>query len=91
MSGSSQVHGYNDGDYNDDNKDYRIATIGNGGILVVPFPDNAKMATFWGRKLESGNRMLNMTEPKLSWEYHRCQCDATQRHVQCNANNIDDD
>ena len=65
--------------------------ICDGRILVVSFPDDAKMATFRGRKSESGNRMHNMPEPKLSWEYCRCQCHAAQWHVQCNANNIVND
>jgi hypothetical protein len=65
--------------------------ICDGRILVVSFPDDAKMATFRGRKSESGNRMHNMPEPKLSWEYCRCQCHAAQWHVQCNANNIIND
>jgi hypothetical protein len=76
MLGSSQVCGYDDDKYNDDNNDYSVATICDGRILVVPFPDNAKMATFWGRKLESEIGMHDMLEPKLLWEYCRCQCDA---------------
>ena len=55
-------------EYDDDNDDYCIATIRDDGILVVPFPNDAKMATFWGRKSESGNGMHDMPEP--------CQCDA---------------
>ncbi len=91
MSGSSQVCRYNNDEYNDDNDNYCVATIFDGGILVVLFPDNAKMATFQGRKSESGNGMHDIPELTLSWEYCRCQCNAAQRHVQRNANNIDDD
>ncbi len=76
MLGSSRVSGYNDDKYDDDNDNYSVATIRNGGILVVPFPDDAKMATFRGRKSESGNGMHDMPKPKLSWEYPRCQCNA---------------
>ena len=79
MSGLSQVCGYddnNDNKYKNDNYDYHIATICNGGILVVLFPDDAKMVTFWGRKLESGNKMHNILKPKLSWGYRWCQCNA---------------
>ena len=90
MSGSSQVCGYDNNKYDDDNNDFRVATIRDGWILVVPFPDDAKMATFQGRKSEFGNGMHDMPEPKLSWEYCWCQCNAARRHVQCNANNIDD-
>ena len=79
--GSFQVCGYNDNKYDDDNNKYRVATIHDGGILVVPFPDNAKMATFWGRKSESVNGMHDIPEPKLSWEYRRCQCNAARRHA----------
>ncbi len=91
MLGSSRVRGYNDNKYDDDNDDYSVATIRNGGILVVPFPDDAKMATFWGRKSESGNGMHDMPEPNLSCEYRWCQCNAARRHVRHDANNIDDD
>ena len=63
MLRSSRVCGYDDDEYNDDNDNYRVAMIRDGGILVVPFPDDAKMATFWGRKLESGNGMHDMPEP----------------------------
>ncbi len=89
MLGSSRVRGYDDDEYNDDNNDYSVATICDGGILVVLFPDDAKMATFRGRKSESRNGMHDMPEPKLSSEYRRCQCDAARRHVQRNANDID--
>jgi hypothetical protein len=83
MLRSSRVCGYDDDEYNDDNDNYRVAMIRDGGILVVPFPDDAKMATFWGRKSESGNGMHDMPEP--------CQCDAAPRHVRHDANDIDDD
>jgi hypothetical protein len=76
MLGLSQVCGYEDDEYDNDNKDCRVAMIHDGGILVVPFPNNAKMVTFWGRKSESGNGMHGMPEPILSWEYCWCQCDA---------------
>ncbi len=91
MLGSSRVRGYDDDKYDDDNDDYSVATIRDGGILVVLFPNDAKMATFWGRKLESGNGMHDMPELKLLWEYRRCQCDAARRHVRRDANDIDDD
>ncbi len=90
MLGSSQVHGYDDDEYDDDNEDYSVATIRDGGILVMPFLEDVKMAAFWGRKLESGNRMHDMPEPKLSWEYRWCQCNAARWHVRCNANDIND-
>ncbi len=91
MLGSSQVRGYDDDEYDDDNNNYSVATIRDGGILVVPFPDDAKMATFRGRKSESGNGMHDMPEPKLSWEYRRCQWDAARWHVRRNAIDINDD
>jgi hypothetical protein len=83
MLGSSRVRGYDDDEYDDDNDDYRVATIRDGGILVVPFPDDAKMATFRGKKSESGNGIHDMPEP--------CQCNAARRHVRRDANDIDDD
>ena len=88
MLGSSRVCGYDDDKYNNDNKDYRVAMICDGRILVMPFPGDAKIATFWGRKLESENGMHDMPEPKLSWEYGQCQCNVAQRHVQRHANDI---
>ena len=41
MLGSSQVCGYDNDKHDDDNNDYRVATICDGGILVLRFPSCA--------------------------------------------------
>lgn len=63
----------------------RYADICNGGLVEVPFRNDAKQttssskpltstktATFRGRIAESGNEKGHRPEPKLSWEFRRC-------------------